>query len=915
MARHRVSLRLAVATSMLSALSALGASTAEASPSFTAFESGEVRPLALSPNKKLLFSVNTPDNRVEVYRVQGDGLSPLASIPVGLEPVAVAARTNDEVWVVNHLSDSVSVVKLVEDGKRGYVARTLQVGDEPRDIVFAGPGRKRAFITAAHRGQNNPVNPQLTTAGVGRADVWVFDATQLGDGSSDGGGDPLSILTLFADTPRALAVSPDGDHVYAAAFHSGNRTTTLNVSLFFPFSPIFKPAPFTNADGFPAPPSGLIVQFDGQHWIDEEGSAYDDLVRFSLPDKDVFVIDASATPPAATGSFSGVGTVLYNMAVNPVSGKVYVSNTEALNVNRFDGPGVFAGHSLRGHFAENRVTVLGSNGVSPRHLNKHIDYDAAPAPPPNAESELSLALPTGMAVSDDGKRLYVAALGSGKVGIYDTAALEADTFVPSHAAQIELTGGGPTGLVLDDKKNRLYVRTRFDNGISVINTKLRAEIGHVTMFSPEPASVSHGRKVLYDARNGSGHGDSACATCHVFGDTDSLAWDLGNPDGSIKNNPGPFLTGITDPISQAPFDPSFHPMKGPMSTQSLRGLDNHGPMHWRGDRNGGFTGDPSLQPNGGGFDERAAFLQFQGTFIDLLGRGAPLPAADMEAFADFMLQVTYPPNPIRNLDGSLTADQEEGKALFFQRKFDGDTCQACHALDPKANPSAARPGFFGTSGGAVFEGLPQMFKVPHLRNLYQKVGMFGLPELPIAVPGDNDFTGDQIRGFGFAHDGSADTLVRFERSIIFSQILNPEGFPLDPSGDGMRRKIESFLLAFDTNHAPIVGQQVTLTKHSQADANARADLLISMAEQGSCDLVARLASPSVSRGFAHVGSGMFLSDRAAEPPIKAGDLRALVHQGNRALTFTCAPVGSGIRAGIDRDEDGVLDGDEAGACD
>ena len=31
-------------------------------------------------------------------------------MPVGLEPVAVAARTDAEVWVVNLLSDSVSIV-------------------------------------------------------------------------------------------------------------------------------------------------------------------------------------------------------------------------------------------------------------------------------------------------------------------------------------------------------------------------------------------------------------------------------------------------------------------------------------------------------------------------------------------------------------------------------------------------------------------------------------------------------------------------------------------------------------------------------------------------------------------------------------------------------------------------------------
>ena len=53
----------------------------------------------------------------------------------------------------------------------------------------------------------------------------MFDATNLG---ATLGGTPLTILTLFGDTPRALAVTPDGSTVYAAVFHSGNRTTTVS---------------------------------------------------------------------------------------------------------------------------------------------------------------------------------------------------------------------------------------------------------------------------------------------------------------------------------------------------------------------------------------------------------------------------------------------------------------------------------------------------------------------------------------------------------------------------------------------------------------------------------------------------------------------------------------------------------------
>lgn len=93
-------------------------------------------------------------------------------------------------------------------------------------------------------------------------------------------------------------------------------------------------------------------------------------MKLSLPDKDVFVLDAMTNPPQQlagdAGFFTGVGTILYTMAVNPVNGKVYVANTEANNADRFEGPGIFAGHSLRGHLHESRITVLTPGGGSPR---------------------------------------------------------------------------------------------------------------------------------------------------------------------------------------------------------------------------------------------------------------------------------------------------------------------------------------------------------------------------------------------------------------------------------------------------------------------------------------------------------------------------------------------------------------------
>src|SRR5262245_47949936 len=159
MAATRVQTLGLLAGALLAAAAAPGAAAGQAQ--FATFESGLVRPLALSPDGTHLYAVNTPDDRLEIFDATGGTLTHVGSVPVGLEPVAVAARTNGEVWVVNHLSDSVSIVDVAATPPR--VVRTLLVGDEPRDIVFAGTGGNRAFITTAHRGQNRPGDPQLTT--------------------------------------------------------------------------------------------------------------------------------------------------------------------------------------------------------------------------------------------------------------------------------------------------------------------------------------------------------------------------------------------------------------------------------------------------------------------------------------------------------------------------------------------------------------------------------------------------------------------------------------------------------------------------------------------------------------------------------------------------------------------------------
>lgn len=997
-----------------------------AAPSFIPFDSGPVRPVALSADGKQLFVTNISDNRLEILDVSGATPVVTHSVSVGLEPVAVSVLDDDTVVVANHLSDSVSVVNITGTPR---VTHTLLVGDEPRDVLITdpdgtGPMAPRLFVTTAHRGQHRSHpsiadvpgagDPELTTPGVGRADIWVFDTADLtsnDQGAETLGGHPLKIMSFFTDTPRALAKSPDGSHVYVAGFLSQNQTAVAGSGVVCPgfgdaepcstldgwsapdgapegYLPGGLPGPNTNAQGIAAPETGLILKWDPNagpvdddpttgRFTDELGRDWNNGVRLRLPDKDVFAVDAQTLEEIAY--HATVGTTLFNMVTNPQTGTLYVSNTDAQNHRRFEGAGDFAGQTVQGHLAESRITVinnpnhhqLNGDNVKPRHLNKHIDYQVLKAP--QSVRERSLATPLEMVVTDDGSTLYVAAFGSQAVGFYDTAQLETDAFTPSNTQKIELTHGGPAGLALSPDQSRLYVYTRFDNGVSVIDTQSKQEIAHTALFNPEPAQVIAGRPLLYDARTSSSNGEASCSSCHIFGDNDGLAWDLGDPDAPVTESPLPVRLqrlieindqfGLTDilggagglgnidleAINGGASMNQFHPMKGPMTTQTLRGMSTHGAMHWRGDRSTGFFNDdpdnPTLEE---GFNEELSFKNFIVAFDGLNGRDGIISDDAMQSFSDFMLSVALPPNPVRAIDNSLTEAQKRGKNFYFgmptgieigiaRRRSDGVgpilegllnviageqveagfTCEGCHRLDPEN-------GFFGTDGQQSFEAELQIIKIPHLRNVYTKVGAFGVSPTSRNNADNNaeaadrfDFQGEQIKAFGLLHDGAEDTV----ESFISAQVFDDNGLGAGFQNRQQRLDVQEFMLAFDSDLAPVVGQQVTLNS-TDSPAVERAQLLLKRADKTfkskilggttkEADIVIKGVIDGSERGFLYTGRSFFgIPKFKSDKDERVWQLNSLINRFDGPVTFTAVPPGSGVRIGLDRDLDGTFNGQE-----
>ena len=779
---------------------------------FKSFESPQVHPLALTPDGTRLLAVNTPDHRLSVFQLTGETPILVAEIPVGLEPVSVAARSDGEAWVTNWLSDSISVVDLTT----GNVVRTIDVGDEPTDVVFVGPTRETAFVCVS-----------------GLSQVKVYNLNALSD-------DP-QVINIRGKQPRALSYDSLGERVFVSVFESGNQTTVVPANRVKAAGgppkaiPKMKKLP-------PAPEVALIVKWNGSRWSDERGDTkWNALVPYTLADVDLVVIDTAESTPRIKSEVRGIGTQIGNAAFDSTNDRLYVVNLDAHNEIRFEP-------NLSGRFASTRVSIVdlraGVQNITASNLNAHIDLGVPEGS--DAERKNSLALPADIARGADGT-VYVAATGSDKVGVLDS----------SGAVQTRIkVGEGPTGLKIDEARQRLYVLNRFDQTLSIVDLRERDEMARIPVgFNPEPASVRQGRRFLYDG-GFSAHGDLACASCHFNGHRDGLAWDLGNPRGKLQT-----VNGVVPS--------TFHPMKGPMTTQSLRGIVGNEPLHWRGDRR--------------------KLDDFNPAFMSLLGGPRELSGDEMAAFTAFTQTLSYPPNPLQNLDRTFPnpatgPNAERGRQLFNNSPLDAGllSCNACHS---------AFPGFRSGTNNLIIPGLllqeSQDFKVPQLRGLYQKLGL--------QVAG-----GEQISGFGFIHDGSIDTLLSFLRLPVFTF-----------RNDDDRRDVEAFVLAFDSGLAPAVGLQLTISSDNKLmpAVAERINLLIAQADAGNCDLVVKGIFGGEHRGFVYAGNGMFQSDKRIESPFQWQVLAQAANAGSE-LTLTGTPVGYGRRLGIDRNSDGKLDGDE-----
>jgi YVTN family beta-propeller protein len=768
------------------------------------FEGSQTNPIRLSADGTRLFAVNTADARLSVFDVSFPANPALiAEIPVGIEPVSVNPRTNDEVWVVNQESDSISIVSV----SKGIVTDTIYVKDEPADVVFSG---SNVFVSISRSNQ-----------------IAVFNATTHA---------LVQSIPVFGGNPRSLAVSLDGTKVYAAFALSGNRTTIIPAAI----APLQTLPPGST---LPAPPQVALI-------VDARNPVWSFFNKFQMPDNDIVAIDTTSLN--VSGYISGVGTINLGIAVRPITGEIYVANTDARNLIRFEP-------NLRGHWVDNRVTRITATGQpTPYDLNPSIDYTVLPNP---AARAIALAQPTAIVFHPSAAFMYVAAFGTDRVGIVDAngnvlGRIELEptalgsTVDPAHKR-------GPRGLALGGRW--LYVLNRISNTISLVDTTQNTVTSEIPVgtFDPTPTVIRNGRGFLYDAKL-SGNGTGSCASCHIDADMDHLAWDLGDPFGQVAT------------VVQAGKAFQMHPMKGPMATQTLRGLLNTAPYHWRG--------------------EKQDFSAFNAAFDKLMG-GSQLSSPDMAAYTAFINTIVFQPNPNQNLDRSLPTSLNGGNAVNGQDTFLNAflmspgiaTCSFCHPSNPGPGTNLKiQP----VHPGAASDDQP--LKNPHLRNMYQKL-LFtsGAPST--------------IDGFGINHTGEVPTLHAFFSSGNFAKYSAIQ-----------KADMTAYMISFDTGMAPAAGYTRTVTPANVSNASVQQDLtmLVSQATAGNIDLIVKGTINGQIHGllFQAVNNN-FATDTTGLGPFTSLQLGAKILAGD-TLTFMGVPPGSGVRMGIDRDLNGVLDGDQ-----
>jgi len=540
-----------------------------------------IKPMVVSPNHLTLWAVNT--HASEVVSFTNLGGSPNKVYPVPWNPVSIeywvsSADAHHELLVVSRGTHALTRLAPGNGTILGYLALPA----EPGGTLLIGD---HLFVACSALDQ--VVEIDLLTNTIHQ--VFEIDTTR-------------HLLFLSADGLGNVLVTP---------LLSGNNTMPRR-----------------------SPVAGRLASDQGGNVLQMDNPLHADI---PLPDEDVFRIVPGATPGSGTVEVAakGVGTMLFGHGINPLTGKLWVLNTESVNADEV----LDTEPEVRGLFSENRLTIvdLPAVGAPPATAHTFVSLDTVPPDP--------LGKPFALSFSSNGGAVMIGTLTDNVTLLTSTGA---------HFLSWDLPAGSiPRGVLFDEVARLIYVYCWGTNKIEVrdddqpgIPLLATLDVG----YDPTSAPRKLGRQIFYDGHN-SLNENLSCESCHVEGGFDHLVWNL----------------------SAGPSDD-----KGVLFTQSLKGIEFTKPYHWRGERE---------------------LIDFNPAFSGLLGGANLTPAEfeAFEAFV-FGLQNPANPfeNPRRvvsdvrrpgfDFDVHNGLSAVRGQDLYFAVPSVGnDSCNDCHTLPTGTN--------------------------------------------------------------------------------------------------------------------------------------------------------------------------------------------------------------------------------------
>ena len=586
-----------------------------------------------------------------------------------------------------------------------------------------------------------------------------------------------------------------------------------------------------------------VVKLDGQ--------------AVELPDEDVFRIDpfapqASAVTPAARRA----GSLIFALDRNPVTNELWVLSTDSLNHAAANEP------ALNGQFAVNQLVRLAGVNATSALVTGGVGIDLDDYRPFTGGAQYatsqSLNQARALAFQSDGEG-FVAGPFRDILAELDTQGRRVFRYdLPARAQCYDVAVYPPD----ESKLLALCLGTMtievFSEGTAAPGVPLA--LGN----DPTPAHVRAGRDLFSDGAL-SKDGRFTCFSCHEGGRTDMLGW----------------------PLEGTPNDE-----KDLMVTQSLLGIADTFPHHWRGERD---LGD------------------FQKAFAGLLGAPDGLdvdPAAAAEKMQDvvaFVHSLRAPANPReslrRRVDDTLTGGAApnglfgfpvKGQELFLGKEnFNGNTCAECHEPHAGSNGNLF-------SEVASFVPRAQELEVAHLRQLQHKAS-------EILTLADGQVVNEN--GFGAAHNGIFPSVFHF----IDSDANFPQLSPLE------RTHVAEFVEQFDNGTPPGAHHVVWLDAATPQRERREIDtVLIAGAEQGWLDLAVfgRFddgAGPVEVRWLYDAAQDLFVNEHPLVGDKSWPQFQAAAVAGAAQAAFVGLPLGNGRRFAFDADADDASDGAEFAA--